>query len=224
MKRLFSFLLLSLSTLMLFANSPLNFGLNIRLSMPRATYESTDWNNMFSDISTTADLVDIVDDSDKGYAGGAFLRLNKNKSFIHTEAMFSFNSSGFTALDGTTSDELRYTTESTVFNVPVYIGHNLIDSRVFKIRAFTGPSFSWIMKSSVNATRNGTEIEDFDSNFDLSNYFWLWSLGAGVELFIFSLDVRYSFDLTGVEGAESLEESFKQKTNMMEFTLGVKLF
>ena len=223
MKRTLLFLLLSFFTLVTFANSPVNFGLNFRLNMPRASFEATDWSNVFSGISSGQSLDDVVDNSDIGYAGGIFLRFNgKGKGFLHTEAMFSFNSSGFTALDG--AETINYTTESTTFNVPVYFGRNVINSRVFKLRAFTGPQFAWIMDASVTGSRNGNDIEDLDSDFEFDKFTWLWSVGAGFELFMFSVDARYGFDIKGIEGANSLEQSFKQKTNMFEFTLGFKLF
>ncbi|MDA3852974.1 MAG: outer membrane beta-barrel protein, partial [Bacteroidales bacterium] len=118
----------------------------------------------------------------------------------------------------------NYSTESSTFNVPVYLGRNIINSRAFKLRAFTGPQFAWIMNATATGSRNGDEIEDFDSDFEFDNFTWLWSVGVGFELFMFNIDARYGFDLKGIEGANSLEQSFHQKTNMFEFTLGFKLF
>lgn len=220
MKRLQLLFLLSVLTLVSFANSPVNFGLNFRLNMPRATFEATDWSSTLS----SGGLENVLDNSEMGYAGGIFLRFNKGKGFLHSEAMFSFNSTGFTALEGSSLDEINYSTESTVFNVPVFLGRNLVNSPAFKIRIFTGPSFSWLMSSTATGTRNGHEIDDTDSDFEFEDFTWLWSLGGGLEIFMFSLDARYCFDLKGIEGANSLEQSFNQKTNLVEFTLGFKFF
>lgn len=224
MKRALIILLLSVSCGILVANSPVNFGLNFRLNMPRSSFESEDWDNAFSHVEGIDDLQNVLDKSETGYAGGVFLRFNKGKGFLHSEAMFSFNSTGFSALDGTTQQVVNYASESTTFNVPVFLGSNIINSKLFKVRAFTGPQFSWIMNASATGTRDGVEINDFDSDFEFDNFTWGWAIGAGVELFMFSLDVRYNFDVKGIEGANSLKESFNQKTNMVEFTLGFQFF
>lgn len=227
MKRISLLLLLSSITLVSFANSPVNFGLNFQLNMPRATLESTDWGEVWNDVTSSSnseDLQEILGVSDLGYAGGIFLRFNKDKGFLHTEAMFSFNSSGFTALEASSLDVINYSTESTTFNLPVYLGRNLINSQAFKMRAFTGPQFTWIMSASASGTRDGEEIEDVESDFEFDDFTWMWSLGAGIEIFMLSLDARYGFDLKGIEGANGLEESFTQKTNVIQFTLGFKFF
>lgn len=225
MKRVFFLLLMSLLAPLSYANSPVNFGLNFQLNMPRATLESTDWGEVWNDVTSSSDNLQTIEGvSDLGYAGGIFLRFNKGKGFLHSEAMFSFNSSGFTALDGTTNETINYSTESTKFNVPVYLGRNIVNSKAFKIRVFTGPQFSWIMSASATGSRDGIDIDDIDSDFDFDDFTWLWSLGGGLEIFMFSLDARYGFDLKGIEGANGLEQSFNQKSNLVEFTLGFKFF
>ena len=220
MKRLLLLVILSSLTLVLSANSPVNFGLNFRLNMPRTSFETVEWNTA----TTTDGLEDVLDNSEMGYAGGVFLRFNKGKGFLHSEAMFSFNSTGFTALEGSSLKTINYSTESTTFNVPVFLGRNIVNSKAFKIRAFTGPSFSWLMSANATGTRDGIEIDDANSHFDFDEFTWLWTLGGGIEIFMFSLDARYSFDVKGIEGANGLEQSFKQKTNLVEFTLGFKFF
>lgn len=228
MKRLSIVFILSLLSLGLLANSPLNFGLNFRVNMPRATYESTNWDGVLDEVhnGNYTNSLEDVDKSQFGYAGGAFLRFNKGKGFLHTEAMFSFNSTGISTKDGDSNQTLTLTQESTDFNMPVYIGRNLINSSIFKVRAFTGPTLRWTMNSEYSAEHSGNDLDmdTFNSNVDLDNFSWLWSVGAGVEVFMFSLDARYGFDVKGISGATQLENSFSQKTNMLEFTLGFKLF
>lgn len=228
MKRLFIVLFMSALALVSTANSPVNFGLNFRLNMPRATFESTDWDNVLDDVNSATsfgELQEVEGVSDMGYAGGLFLRFNKGKGFLHSEAMFSMNSTGFNALDGSTLETINYTTEATTFNLPVYLGRNLVNSPAFKVRAFTGPQFAWVMNSSATITHeDGSKFDVEDSSVEFDSFTWLWSLGAGIEIFMFSLDARYGFDLKGIEGVNDLEQSFKQTTNMLEFTLGFKLF
>lgn len=214
----------------LFANSPVNFGLNFRVNMPRTTYESTDWDNFFNEVSsdnTVSSYSSVVDESEMGYAGGVFLRLNgQGKGFIHSEAMFSFNSTGMST---STQDEIivetvTFTSESASLNVPIYYGRNLVCTPIFKVRAFTGPSFEWDLKSTTSAKRDGVDVSNVDNEVDLDNFDWSWAVGAGVEVFMFSLDARYCFNLKGVDGSAGAQNSFSQKTNMVEFTLGFKLF
>lgn len=224
MKRTLTFLLFSLFSALMIANSPLNFGMNFRLSMSRAALESKDWNEVWNDVDNSSEnLQNIAGNSHTGYAGGVFLRFNKRESFLHTEAMFSFNCSGFTAIDEEGND-INYSTESTIFIVPIYLGRNIINSTAFTAHVFTGPQFAWVMNATATGSRDGYEIDDLDSDFRIDDFTWLWSAGVGIDVFMFSLDARYGFDIRGIEGASSLERSFNQKTNMFELTLGFKFF
>ncbi len=217
MKKTVLLLILSLFTFVAFANSPVNFGLNFRINMPKADFDEINWTDV-SGVGSVTDANDVLDESETGYAGGVFLRFNKNKTFLHSEAMFSFNTTGFSATDDAGSP-INFASETTTFNVPVFLGRNMINTKIFKIRAFTGPSFSWLMKSE-STDASGNVIDDVA----LSEFDWRWAVGGGVELFMLSLDVRYGFDLQGVEGSTSLQNSFNQSTNMLEFTLGFKFF
>ncbi len=228
MKSFLTTLLFAALSISLFANSPVNFGLNFRVNMPRTTYESTNWDNFFDEVSvnsSTTTYTEIMDEPEVGYAGGVFLRLNGlGKGFIHSEAMFSFNSTGMSTIDVGTNEKVTFTSESSSFNVPVYYGRNLVNSPIFKVRAFTGPSFAWHLKYKSSAKRDGVDISEVDGEMDFDNFDWSWAVGAGVEVFMLSLDARYCFNLKGVDGSTGVQNSFSQKTNMLEFTLGFKLF
>ena len=228
MKRFISVLLLGMLSLGLFANSPVNFGLNFRLNMPRAVYESTDWNQFFNDVSnvnSTNSYTDVIDNSQMGYAGGVFLRFNgKGKGFLHSEAMFSFNNTGMTSQDAVTGEDVTLSTESSVFNVPIYLGRNFINTPVFKLRVMTGPSLEWNINTTTTGHREGVDISGVENDVTYNDFNWYWGIGAGVELFMFSLDARYRFDIKGMTGSTELQNSFNQQTNMVEFTLGFKLF
>lgn len=231
MKRITFLLLLSAFSALALANSPINFGLNFRASMPYSSFESTDWNAFYDDIknsdgssamATATEVTDVVDNSSLGYAGGAFLRLNRDKNFLHTEAMVAFQSTG---VEYVVDDGLfNYTTKSRHLSVPVFVGRNLINSSTIKVRAFTGPVFSWLMNASATSTIDGDAMDNFDGDIDLNEMTWLWSVGAGVEVLMLSFDVRYGFSLNDIENVAQLENSFNQSTNMLEFTLGFKIF
>lgn len=228
MKRVILILLLGSLGGSLLANSPVNFGLNFRLNMPRAVYESTDWNQFFDDMSNASSAdgyTDVMDNSMVGYAGGIFLRFNgKGKGFLHNEAMFSFNSTGMTTEDATTGEDVTITTESTVFNVPIYLGRNLINTPAFKLRVMTGPSLEWDINTTTTAHRDGVDISDVNNAVERNGFDWYWGVGAGLELFMLSLDARYRFNMQGVTGSTELQSSYSQRTNMVEFTLGFKIF
>lgn len=228
MKRIFFILLLGGLGLSLLANSPVNFGLNFRLNMPRAVYQSTDWNQFFDEMSvanSTDGYTDVIDKSMMGYAGGIFLRFNgKGKGFLHTEAMFSFNSTGISSEDAITGEDVTFTTESSLFNVPLYLGRNLVNAPAFKLRVMTGPSMVWNINTTTTAHRDGVDVSDVNNNVEQNDFDWYWGVGAGIELFMLSFDARYCFDLRESTGASQMQSSFSQRTNIVEFTLGFKIF
>ena len=234
MKRVILLFFLGSLSFSLLANSPVNFGLNFRLNMPRSVYNSTDWDQFFDDIaqeSSTDGYTNVVDNSNMGYAGGVFLRFNGNsdgersgKGFLHTEAMFAFNSTGVLTEDARTGEDLTINTESTVFNVPVYFGRNFVNKPAFKFRIMTGPSLEWNINTTTTAHHDGVDISNVHSSVAQNDFNWYWGVGAGIELLMFSFDARYCVDMEKATGASGAGSSYSQRINMVEFTLGFKLF
>ncbi len=222
MKRIVLIFSLAVLSAAVWAGSPLNLGLNLRLNMPYSSYENME--DMSFDGSSTMDLVNVVDDSNLGFGFGAFARLNRKKMFLHSEAMLVFSKVGFSAVDATTNQIVSYESKTKRLNIPIYAGYNILDNALLKARVFTGPSLEWDLDGDLSVETNGTEVEGLDNNLELDEFTWLWGVGAGVEVLMFSFDVRYKFDLKGVENVDGFNNSFNQKTNLLEFTLGFKFF
>lgn len=215
MKRVSLVLILSVFTQIILALSPVDFGFNFQLNMPKSSFDDTDW----SEVSNRLNLSNINEVlPDVGYAGGIFLRLNIDESFIQSEAMFAFDCFDVEGED-VEGEEFQETVEKTSLEVPVFLGSNLIDGSAFKLKLFTGPTFSWLMESSSL----DAEVLDVD-DLALRDFKWFWSVGAGFELFMFSFDARYSHDMAGIHSTEQLENSFDKPTNMVKFTLGFRIF
>ena len=205
MKKTFLVLIMSAFATIAFANdNPVDFGLNFKYSMPRSDFEALEGIDDFKDEFR----------AENGYSGGAFLRFNKNKLFLQGEATFSFKKSTFDYV-------LNIVTKNSVIktktlDVPIFAGYNIINSKAFKIKAFTGPTLSWLLDYDADA-KSVFEAEP-------TNFNWLWSVGAGVDVAFLSFDVRYGFDVNGRKFDGSMQDSFKQKTNMLTFTLGWRIF
>lgn len=206
MKRKILVLVMAAFATLAFANGPVDFGLNLRYSAPRTQFEVLKLN----------EVSDLLRDSEHGYDLGLFLRLNVNRCFVHTEAMFAYKKLTFEGIANRVQDKFTGNVMKTrTVEVPVFFGVNIINKDAFKIKAFTGPTFNWLM--GYDAGDSGI----FDA--DPTNFNWLWSVGAGVEVLFLSFDVRYGFDVNG-RTFEGMQDSFKQKTNMLAFTLGWRMF
>jgi hypothetical protein len=147
-------------------------------------------------------------DAQGGYNFGAFGRFGGKRFYFNPEFLYVVNNSKLTA--GGVTDAVK----TNSFQIPALLGLNLLNLKVIKLNAFTGPavSFGKGYDSSQNLTYN------------LNSSSWDYQLGAGIDILIFTLDVRYSWGLTDQNFSPSnMSSSFTSKVNAFRISLGIKL-
>lgn len=107
-------------------------------------------------------------------------------------------------------------------SIPILVGYRFVDPTsepLFNFRLYAGPSLMFLTKNEFSGD---TENDIIDWN----NTLWGGQVGAGIDLFIFFVDVSYEFGLTDTfDGGENntISDFTKVKNNTFYVNAGVRL-
>jgi hypothetical protein len=166
-----------------------------------------------SKLSTDFDA--IKESAKNNFQAGVFFRFGK-KFYVQPEVYYS-TSGGTLKVSDSTGSVLKGEIKLQNLSVAAFAGYKLINSKKFNLRILAGPVANFILDKTV----------DFDETFpdpieesDLSNVAWGIDVGAGVDIFFVTLDVRYEFGLNDLydPGSEKIN------SNVFIVSLGFKIF
>ncbi len=212
MKKSFLTLIFVTVVLSVIAQSPFTLGIKGSINSSKITTE----NPSVSDYTYS----DFKSDTKAGFNVGAFARLG-NKIYLQPELLYC-QRNGKTSFMSPTNTTGSQTIELRTIQVPVLLGVKVVNLQLVSIHAFTGPAMSFVLSSS------DIKIDDVTTPlFDTKNYknnIWDWQAGAGVDIGMFTFDVRYEWGLTNVSDGDGdiSNVGFKNKGNMLTFSLGFK--
>jgi hypothetical protein len=156
----------------------------------------------------------LKEQSKSGLQFGAFARLG-GKTYFQPEIMISgrggkFN---FTPTGGSNLENYEYS--MTALDIPLLIGNKIFNTPIAKLRIFAGPvaSFNLNKKLRIN------NIEQTAEDIHLKDAVWAATLGAGVDVLMFTLDVRYEIGLNNI----SSETGQSIKPRLFNVSLGWKI-
>ena len=111
-------------------------------------------------------------------------------------------------------NELSYKTDISAIRIPAFVGYQILggdEENIFGLRAFGGPSMSWITK--IKGDNTTLKKEDFN------NLLWGIDVGAGIDVWLFFLDIGHEWGLNQV----FKEDPNKAKNHAWWFNLGVRI-
>jgi len=193
------------------AQLPLSLGLKVGFNSTKMATELKNVN-------------DIKEEAKMGYLAGAFLRINLPKIYLQPEVYYTKKSGDYQSTNIPSFQNQTFT-QKTILNsidFPVLIGVKLLDLKLFNLRLMTGPVASFLIGKDVNYEVNGIKIGSLPST-DLGNYNdinWAIQAGAGIDVFNFTLDVRYEWGLNNISDAVDMNV----KSKLLNVSLGMKLF
>jgi len=125
-----------------------------------------------------------------GFDVGVFARLKYHKLYVQPELVYSFQSTKYKfEMLGITPSAI--TDHSHNVNIPVLLGYNLLDVKLMNFRAFIGPEFNYVLSdNSNNKWRTPANIYG--------------TIGAGIDIAMLTLDLRYSYAFNKVLKDEHL--------------------
>lgn len=154
----------------------------------------------------TSDLNSFKPDGQSGYNFGAFGRLGGEKIYLQPEFLYVVKKGGFSLNSSTDAIKMKS------IQVPVLVGLKLLDFKVASVRAFTGPAISF--QSGYDSDKS------FTYNFNSSTLDY--QLGAGVDLLMFTFDIRYEWGLSKTINTSNISSNFTSKGNTFTISLGFK--
>jgi hypothetical protein len=155
----------------------------------------------------TTDLSTFTADQQGGYNFGAFGRFGGKRLYFNPEFLYVVNNGGFTV--GTATNAIKMKS----IQIPTLLGLNLLNLKVLKLNLFTGPAISF---------SSGYET-DKPLSVNVSNSSWDYQLGAGIDILIFTFDVRYQWGISDKFTATDPTASFTSKVNAFRVSIGIKL-
>ncbi len=172
----------------------------------------------------SVDRSDIKTDLKNSFQFGVFVRLG-DKIYVQPEVNYLTQGGIFKTPEITSLSPFEQEVNLKTIQIPVLVGYKLIDLKVANIRVMGGPVASIITNKNIeNKVDNYiAPIEDTD----IKDMIWSIQLGAGIDVLMFTLDVRYNIGLNKMidvvnVGSEPL--SFESKTSGFNVSLGWKIF
>lgn len=142
-----------------------------------------------------------------GYFVGAMARFDFKRFYIQSEILYSEKSSKIDKISGTGSKNAKWKS----IEVPLVIGYKVVDLAGLNVRVFAGGVYSYILDENFLSLN---QLKDSYRKFDKSNIGY--QIGAGVEVWKFTVDFTYQ------GGLNNVNKNFSSKPN--SFNVGVGYF
>ncbi len=162
-----------------------------------------------SKLSTNLDS--ISSNFKSGFQFGAFVRIGK-KVYLQPEVYYISQGGVFTS----NLHNWKETVKIGSLDVPVLLGFKLMDLKLVNIRIFAGPEASFVVNKSI--AEGGTSTGPLTSG-DFKSVNWSIQAGAGVDVLMFTLDIRYQAGLSQMIN----KSQYDSKNNVWVVSLGWKI-
>jgi hypothetical protein len=168
--------------------------------------------------------VDSISNSMKNnFIVGAFVRLG-NKIYVQPEVNYMTQGSIFKWPSFSNPSPLKQEITIKTLQVPVNLGWKLIDAKVFNLRLMGGIVMNFNLNTDITTSGDNSNYDGLVPD-DFKNMTWQWDAGAGVDILMFALDVKYVGGITNILDDIKYENgTVTSKSSMFVVTLGWKIF
>lgn len=159
------------------------------------------------------DLDNLTEDMKTGFQFGAFARFGK-KIYVQPEIMFVTKGGTLEV-----TDVGKSTVNLQTFQIPVLVGYRLLNLNVVNLRIMGGPAISFVSNKEIEIK----EGEQFIEDANIKDAIWSVQLGAGVDVLMFTLDVRYEWGLNDIYEVSTGDKDYNMLNNLWQISLGWKI-
>ncbi len=168
----------------------------------------------------TTDADEISSDLKNSFNFGVFMRLGK-KIYLQPEVNWLTRGGVFKKPEMNNVKPINQEIEMKTIEIPVLLGWRIINLGVGNIRVMAGPSASIVTDKTVSTSDPDEYINPIE-DADIEDLVWGFNIGAGVDLLMFTIDVRYQMGLNEViTKVENFD--FNSKNNVFAVSLGWKI-
>ncbi len=158
---------------------------------------------------------DVTEEMKTGFQFGAFVRFGK-KIYVQPEIMFA-TKGGIIKEPGINTD---FTVKLSTIQIPLIVGYRVLNLNVVNLRLHGGPAISFVTNKEITVSAESGE-EAFDGAH-IKDAIWNFQLGLGVDVLMFTLDVRYEWGLNNIWDPQG-GDSHDMKNNLWNISLGWKI-
>ncbi len=150
-----------------------------------------------------------------GFQFGVFVRIGK-RLYVQPEAYYTTQGGVFTSNVSNWKQNVKLGS----VDIPVLLGFKIINNDNLNLRILAGPAASIIVNKTIENTGN---ITDPITKADIHTLNWNIQAGAGVDIWKFTLDVRYQIGLNQLI-KDIGNKKFNSHNNVWVVSLGFKIF
>lgn len=166
----------------------------------------------------TVEASDIKSDLKSSFNFGVFLRVGQ-KIYLQPEVNWMTRGSVFKRPELGSVSPINQEIDLKTIEIPVLIGWRIINLGIANIRVMAGPSASIVVDKKIKTKSGVEELQESDIN----DMIWGMNFGAGVDVLMFTLDVRYQLGLNEVIEKSKNNTLFDSKSNVFSVSLGWKI-
>jgi hypothetical protein len=165
----------------------------------------------------------ITNSLKNNFVVGAFARFGK-KIYVQPEINWLTQGSVFKYPSWGSFSPVEQSIKLSTIQVPVNIGWRIINLKVTNIRVFGGVAANFIVNTTIETTGGDGDYELLPKEDDFSNIAWQWDVGVGVDVLMFTLDVKYLGGINNILKDFNYEDgTLTSKSNLFMVTLGWKI-
>lgn len=164
----------------------------------------------------TADLDSIQASLKNSFQFGAFVRVG-SRLYFQPEANYQVSESTMKKGTGSKFQSQDITLKS--LKVPLLIGYKIIKKGAVNLRVMAGPAVTFVLNKKLTPS-SIDELWPVQSADDIRNNSWSVQMGAGLDVFFITLDVRYEM---GIDNMYNGSTDLQLKNNIFNVSLGIKL-
>lgn len=168
----------------------------------------------------TTDLSEIDSEMKNSFNFGVFVRLG-SKIYVQPEVNWLTRGGVFKKPEIGDVKPINQEIEMKTIEIPVLLGFRLINLGVGNVRVMAGPSASIITDKTIS-TSDPDNFTNPIEDADLEDLVWGFNIGAGIDVMMFTLDVRYQLGLNEVI-TTAKDFNFNSKNNVFAVSLGWKI-
>ena len=175
-----------------------------------------------SNLSLNADS--ITNSLKNNFLAGVFFRIGK-KIYVEPSVNWLTQGSVFKYPSWGNYSPIEQEIKLSTLQVPVNVGWRIINLKVVNIRIFAGVAANFVLNTTIN--NSGGDPDNYEKLLlpeDFSNIQWQWDVGAGVDVFMFAVNVSYMGGINNILKDVSIEgNSITSKSNLFMVTVGWKI-
>jgi hypothetical protein len=158
---------------------------------------------------TDPDLKELKSEAKNGFLFGAYGKLRLTERFaFQPEIYYAKKNTKYSSVTTTQTGSIH------TWDIPLLANLTVLDLKIAKVYGVAGPVVSYI---------SNAKFSDFDiTEKDFKSGNWTFQAGGGIEVWKLTADVRYEWGLKDISDLKTA--NIGQKTNVLTFTLGYKLF